>query len=61
MMLIDMDAVTPMFRRYSRWIGETARRVLSDRSTGFPSPLVSGRIGETASFTSLMMRIGERL
>ena len=31
-----MDACTPMFCRYSRWIGETLRSVAWVRSSGAP-------------------------
>jgi len=33
---IDIDARTPMFCRYSTWIGETLRSVEKVRSSGSP-------------------------
>jgi hypothetical protein len=35
---IDIDARTPMFLRYSMWIGETLRSVEYVRSSGRPLP-----------------------
>ncbi len=32
----DIDAVTPMLRRYSMWIGETLRSTEKLRSSGAP-------------------------
>jgi hypothetical protein len=52
----DIDAPTPILRKYSMWIGDTARRPLIDRSSGSPLGLTAGTIGTVGSFTSLMMR-----
>ena len=53
---IERDAPTPMLRKYSMWIGETARNVLMDRSSGVPSNEVPGTMGIGSLSTSLMMR-----
>ena len=45
-----------MLRRYSIWIGETARSMLMERSTGSPVTLICGVIGETSASTSAMIR-----
>ncbi|MFM5908064.1 MAG: helix-turn-helix domain-containing protein [Novosphingobium sp.] len=52
----DMDAFTPMLRRYSMWIGETARKPLIVRSSGSPLGLIAGMIGTVGSSTSEMIR-----
>lgn len=33
---IDIDALTPMFRRYSTWTGDTLRSAAWLMSSGFP-------------------------
>ena len=44
---IDIEARTPMLRRYSRWIGETLRSVEYVRSTGSAvAKLVTGTRGD---------------
>ena len=54
--LLDSEAPTPMFLRYSIWIGETARRELMLRSSGSPSIDTPGSIGTGWASTSAMMR-----
>ena len=45
MMEMDREASTPMFRRDSIWMGETARSTDSDRSSGWPLSSSPGRTG----------------
>ena len=54
---IDIEAATPMLRRYSQWIGETLRRWASERSSGSPEASSSGTIGTRAPEASEMMRM----
>ncbi len=45
--LRNIDDATPMFRRYSRWTGDTLRSTAEPRSSGSPSaPVAAGRIGD---------------
>ncbi|MNQ54435.1 hypothetical protein D3C85_685030 [compost metagenome] len=53
-MEIDSEAPTPMFLRYSMWIGETERRVERERSSGRPSWLRAGMTGTGTAFTSVI-------
>ena len=41
----DIDAPTSMLRRYCKWIGDTARVTLSDRSVGAPLGACGGTMG----------------
>ena len=41
----DMDARTPMLRKYSMWIGDTERNTDSDRSNGWPCSSTCGSSG----------------
>ena len=43
---------TPMFFRYSMWIGDTERSIDSDRSSGSPFSSRCGTIGTGTAFTS---------
>ena len=53
----DIEAVTPMLRRYSQWIGETLRSAACDRSSGAPvSGLSTGTSGALTASMSRMKR-----
>jgi len=57
MIEIDIEAATPMLRRYSQWTGETLRRCAKLRSSGAPEASRSGRIGTLSQFASEITRI----
>ncbi len=61
MIEIDIDAPTPIFLRYSMWIGDTARSTDSDRSSGMPDSSSAGTMPTGVAFTSVMMRSRLRL
>jgi hypothetical protein len=57
MIEIDIDAATPMLRRYSQWIGETLRRCAKLRSSGSPEASSAGSTGTRWQAASEMMRM----
>jgi hypothetical protein len=61
MIEIDMEAFTPIFLRYSMWIGETARSIESERSSGRPFSSSCGTIGTGSASTLVMTRRRLRL
>ena len=51
----DIEAVTPMLRRYSQWIGDTLRRAAPDMSSD--SPVCGSRVGTIGAFSASTSRM----